>query len=231
MIRARWFVLWLSLSPEEQVRHPIAPLFEVSGEPAKEESENPGSHALQNRGHSGFGQLHVVPVHERVVHVLVQVILVFEVVAHGQTVHLSYRFQFGLNNKLATPIELWVFEVERSKLERRLEDIRDSVVEDLVPEENTKVHLHEGVLDVEPIPALLLTVIFECEILNVEEFGPSTVSVDCPHMLPCVGSLRIYHDLFVEGTVHLNLVRQFGQVGKRILFFLFDQSFNIFQLP
>ena len=65
-------------------------------------------------------------------------------------------------------------------------------MEDFIPEEDPMVLLHELVLDVEAVPAFLQTVILQRQVLYIEELSLTiTISVDCAHLRPRVGPLRI----------------------------------------
>ena len=97
-----------------------------------------------------------------------KVVLVLEIISQLKTVHPAYLLKFRLNNVLSALVELWLFEVKRAKLERRLEHKGYPVVENLVPEEDSKVELHELIFDVQSVPAFLLAIVLQCQVLHIE---------------------------------------------------------------
>ena len=60
---------------------------------------------------------------------------------------------------LTTFVKLGFLPVKRAELERRLEHVRDSIVEDLVPEKDAVVRLHELIFHVKAVPTFLEPVI------------------------------------------------------------------------
>ena len=57
----------------------------------------------------------------------------------------------------------------------------------------------------ESIPALLLSIILQSEVLNIEELRLAVIRVDCFHVLPSVSSLSLENDLFVESLVDVQV--------------------------
>ena len=77
------------------------------------------------------------------------------------------------------------------------------------------------------VPSFLLPVVFQCEVLNIEELTPAAICVHSSHMLASVGSLGVDDDLTIECRVHLKFLLPLHQTCVCFLLFSFYQTLNV----
>ena len=122
--------------------------------------------------------------------VLMSVIFVFEESLQLHGVHRHQHLELAVDGLLPHLVELGLVEVQRAELIWCLEHVRYRIVEDLRPEDNAKVLLHQRVLHVETVPPLLLPIVLQCKVLNIEKLRLTPILVYSFHMLTSIGPLR-----------------------------------------